>query len=393
LDRRNREEENVSQIVIKNIGTIFTGDLKDPLLEGPLSVLIGDGKILRIQKGDLDVEAKAVDASQMTLCPGLIDSHTHPVLGDFTPRQNCIGFIESSLHGGVTAMISAGEVHLPGRPKDPKSAKALALLARKALETLRPAGVKVYGGALILEKGLKEEDFKELSQDGVWLVGEIGLGSVKTAQEAKEMVGWAKTYGMKVLMHVGGTSIPGSSTVTCEDVLIANPTVACHLNGGPTAVPVKEAFRIIEETNCAIEIVHCGNMKVAYEIAKYLKEKDQLNRLILGNDAPSGTGVIPLGIWRMVSFVSSMCGIPGELAVCAATGNTKEVFGLEHGMVKEGLAADLQLIDAPMGSSGRDAKEALEAGDIPGIGMVMIDGVIRAQISRNTPPPTRKPVF
>jgi len=383
----------MSQMLIKNIGTILTGDLKNPLLEGPFSVLIRDGKIIRIQKGDLDAEAKAIDASQMTLCPGLIDSHTHPVFGDFTPRQNSIGFIDSSLHGGVTSMISAGEVHLPGRPKDPKSAKALALLAKRAFENLRPSGVKVYGGALILEEGLKEEDFKELSQDGVWLVGEIGLGSVKTAQEAKEMVSWAKAYGMKVLMHVGGTSIPGSSTVTCKDVLTVDPTVACHLNGGPTAVAISEAFKIIDESKCAIEIVHCGNMKAAWEIVKYLKKKDQLNRLIIGNDAPSGTGVIPLGIWRMISFVSSMCDIPGEVAVCLATGNTKEIFGLNHGIIQEGAVADLQLIDAPMGSQGRDAKEALEAGDIPGIGMVMIDGVIRAQISRNTPPPTRKPVF
>ena len=116
-----------------------------------------------------------------------------------------MNFIESSLHGGVTSMISAGEVHLPGRPTDPKGTKALALLAHKSFAKARPAGVKVYGGALILEKGLVEDDFKELSEDGVWLVGEIGLGSIKAAGEAKVMAEWAKQYGMKVLMHVGGT--------------------------------------------------------------------------------------------------------------------------------------------------------------------------------------------
>lgn len=383
----------MSNLLIKNIGTIFTGDISEPLIQGPLNLLVLDGKISKISKSEIDEDVKAIDASGATLCPGLIDSHTHPVIGDFTPRQNMIGFIDSSLHGGVTAMISAGEVHLPGRPKDPKGTKALALLAKKAFENQRPSGVKVYGGALILEMGLKESDFKELSEEGVWLVGEIGLGSVKTAQEAKEMVAWAKKYGMKVLMHVGGTSIPGSSTVTCEDVLIANPTVACHLNGGPTSVAPKEAFKIIDESECAIEIVHCGNMLTAYQIGNYMKEKNKLERLILGNDAPSGTGVIPLGIWRMVCFLSSMCKIPAEIAVCAATGNTMRVFGLKHGIIKEGMPADLQLIDAPMGSVGRDAKAAIEAGDIPGIGMVTIDGVVKVQISRNTPPPTRKPVF
>lgn len=383
----------MSEVLIKNIGSIFTGEMEDPIMEGPLSVIIRDGKISAIQKGDCSWAGKAIDASLATLAPGLIDSHTHPVFGDFTPRQNMIGFIDSSLHGGVTSMISAGEVHLPGRPKDPKSAKALALLAKRCFENARPSGVKVHAGALILEKGLKEGDFKELSEDGVRLVGEIGLGSVKTASEAKEMVLWAKKYGMKVLMHVGGTSIPGSSTVTCEDVLEADPTVACHLNGGPTCIPPREAFKVIDKSSCVIELVHCGNMLAAFEIGRYLKETGRLSRLILGNDAPSGTGVIPLGIWRMIAFLSGMCEIPAETALCLATGNTKKAHGLEEGVIRVGAPADLQLIDAPMGSEGRNAKEAIEKGDIPGIGMVMIDGVVNAQISRNTPPPARKPIF
>jgi len=381
------------ELLIKNIGSVFTGDIEAPILAGPVSVLIKEGKIASIQKGESASAERVIDAASTTLAPGLVDSHAHPVLGDFTPRQNMVGFIDSSLHGGVTSMISAGEVHLPGRPKDPKSAKALALLAKRCFDNTRPSGVKVHAGALILEKGLKEDDFKELSQDGVWLVGEIGLGTVKTASDAKEMVGWAKKYGMRVLMHVGGTSIPGSSTVTCEDVLEANPTVACHLNGGPTSIGPKEAIKVIEKSSCAIELVHCGNMVSAYEIGKFLKETKRLSRLVLGNDAPSGTGVIPLGIWRMITFLSGMCAIPGEIAVSFATGNTKNVFGLDHGTIKVGGPADLQLIDAPMGSEGKDAKEAIEKGDVPGIGMVMIDGEIKAQISRNTPPPTRKPIF
>ena len=375
---------------ITNIGMLFTGDIQNPLMPGPLSIRVEDGKIKAVEKDGKGSGEGGVNAQGMTVCPGLIDSHTHPVFGDFTPRQNQQGFIESSLHGGVTAMISAGEVHLPGRPTDPRGTKALALLAHKSFSSARPAGVKVYGGALILEKGLVEADFQELADAGVWLVGEIGLGSVKTAAEAREMVGWAKKYGMKVLMHVGGTSIPGSSTVTCEDVLAAMPTVACHLNGGPTSIPVREAIRVIDRTDCAIEIVHCGNLKSALEIGRYLKEKGCLSRLILGNDAPSGTGVVPLGIWRMVNFIASLCGLSAEVAVCCATGNTMGVFGLPHGIIKPGMAADLQVIDTPMGSAGRDAKQAIEAGDIPGIAMVMIDGAIKIEVSRNTPPPVRK---
>ncbi len=380
----------MSDMVIKNIGILFTGNINTPIIEGPVSIIIEKGKIKGIERGNPPEAQKIIDANGIAACPGFIDSHTHPVFGDFTPRQNQLGFIESSLHGGVTAMISAGEAHLPGRPVDRQGTKALALLAHKSFARIRPAGVKVYGGALILEKGLVEEDFKELAAEGVWLVGEIGLGSIKSANEAKIMVEWAKKYGMKVLMHVGGTSIPGSSTVTCDDVLVANPTVACHLNGGPTSIPSSEAMRVIDKAECAIEIVHCGNPLSAFEIGRYMKNKGILKRLIVGNDAPSGTGVIPLGIWRMVNFLSSLCGIPAEIAICCATGNTQKVFGLTHGTITEGADADIQLIDAPMGSAGSDAKAAIEIGDIPGIAMVLIDGAIKAQVSRNTPPPARK---
>jgi len=378
------------RLVLANVGRIFTGDIREPLQEGPLSIVIEDGKITAVEKGPDGKGDRTIDVNGMTVCPGLIDSHTHPVFGDFTPRQNQTGYIESSLHGGVTAMISAGEVHLPGRPKDRQGTKALALLAHKSFAAVRPGGVKVYGGALILEKGLVEEDFKELAAEGVWLVGEIGLGTVKTAEEAREMAGWARKYGMKVLMHVGGTSIPGSSTVTCDDVLVARPTVVCHLNGGPTSIPVPEAKRVIDQSEAAIEIVHCGNPRTAIEVVNYLKEKGGLSRLIIGNDAPSGTGVIPLGMWRMVNFISSLCSIPAEVAVCCATGNTKAVFSLPHGLVKPGEAADLQVIDAPLGSAGSDGKGAIEAGDIPGIAAVLVDGAVKAEVSRNTPPPARR---
>ena len=89
-------------------------------------------------------------------------------------------FIESGLHGGLTTMISAGEVHLPGRPRDIVGLKALAIVASKAYANLRPAGVKVHGGAPILELGRVVVDFVVMARAGVKLVGEFGLGSEKT---------------------------------------------------------------------------------------------------------------------------------------------------------------------------------------------------------------------
>ena len=229
----------MTTIAIKNVGNLVTGDIKNPISSAN-TIIIEDGVIAKLGNEELLNQYKCdktIDAKGITVTPGLIDSHVHPVIGDFTPRQNTLGFIDSSLHGGVTTMISAGECHTPGRPKDVAGTKALAVLAHKSFQNVRPGGVKLHGGALILEKGLTEKDFEELAREGGWLVGEIGLGSINKPEDAAPMVEWAKKYGFKTMMHTGGTSIPGSTTVTAADVMQVKPHVVSHLNGGPTAIP------------------------------------------------------------------------------------------------------------------------------------------------------------
>lgn len=378
--------------MIRNIGTLVSGDISNPILNG--DTLLIEGGVIRWIGNEKELEMEGIDQiidiGGMTLTPGLIDSHCHPVFGDFTPRQRMLDYIESSLHGGVTTMISAGEVHLPGRPKDVAGTKALAILAAKSFASARPGGVKVIGGGLILEPGLQEKDFEELAREGVRVVGEIGLGGVKTPRDAAPMVKWAKKYGMIVMMHTGGTSIPGSTTVPAEDVIATDPDIVSHINGGPTAIPLGEAEKLIRNTSLALEIVHCGNPKMIIEVMEIVKEVKGLSRIIIGNDAPSGTGVIPLGILRVINFISSLCGIKGEEAIAMATGNTARVYRLNRGFIEVGREADLVVMDAPMGSAGKDALRAIEAGDIPGIAAVLIDGEMKIGVSRNTPPPNRK---
>ena len=385
----------MAKILLKNIGTILSGDIANPVLEGD-SILIDGPTITAIGKeGDLnkgDIE-KIIDINRATVSPGLIDSHCHVCVGDYTPRQFASNFIDGELHGGVTTVISAGEVHYPGRPKDAAGTKALAILSAKAYANLRLGGVKVIGGGLILEKGLNEKDFEEMAREGVRHVGEIGLGSVKQPEDAAPMVKWAKKYGMTVMMHTGGTSIPGSSTVTAAMVKATDPDIVSHLNGGPTAIPLSEVETLIKETNLFLEIVQCGNPLVAVEAIKMIKENNAMDRVIIGNDMPSGTGIISLGILRTLNLISSLGGISGSEAVAMATGNTARCYKLNRGLIREGCEADLIMMDTPMGSVGKDAVGSIEAGDIPGIGLVMVDGVVKAQVSRNTPPPVRKCVI
>ena len=383
----------MSKVILKNIGTIVSGDISNPLIEGD-AITIGEGMVQRIgrfEESDIEKGDTVIDCDGMTVTPGLIDSHCHVVLGDYAPRQKQLGFLESEVHGGVTTFISAGEVHLAGRPKDPAGTKALAMLAAKSFSNFRPGGAKVIGGGLILEKGLTREDFEELAREGVRVVGEIGLGSVKEPEDAAPMVKWAKEMGMTVMMHTGGTSIPGSSTVTADQVIKTDPHIISHINGGPTAIAVEEVKRLVTETRLAVEIVHCGNPKIAVDAANLCVEEGALDRVIIGNDAPSGTGIIPLGILRVINHLASLTRVKPEEAICMATGNTAKIYKLNRGIIAEGKEADLIIMDAPMGSVGEDALSAIEAGDVPGVAMVLVDGEIVVAKSRNTPPTKRTP--
>ncbi len=373
--------------LITGIGEIVSGDVTAPLLEGD-SILVEGTTIAAVGHG-LDEDADVVvDAAGSTVIPGLIDSHAHPTLGDYTPRQRTSEFIESSLHGGVTTMISAGEVHVPGRPKDVVGLKALAIVACRAYQNLRPGGVKVHAGAPVLELGLAEHDFAELAAAGVRLLGEIGLGSVKTGAQAAPMVIWARRYGMVSTIHTGGPSIAGSSQIDADAVLEAAPDIVGHINGGTTSMPDADIERLVAST-MAVEIVHCGNGRTALLAARLATEAGALHRVILGNDAPSGTGVVPLGILRTIAHLASLGAVPPEIAIAWASGNTARIHRLNTGVVAVGRDADLCIVDAPQGSIARTALQALANGDLCGVSMVLVDGEIRIGRSRNTAPARR----
>jgi enamidase len=381
------------KLVIRNIGLLLSGDLKKPILDAD-TVVVRDGQISAIGKEkELDAEGTTnlIDANGTALVPGLIDSHVHPVAGDWTPRQNQFGWIDSCLHGGVTTMISAGEVHTPGRPKDVVGLKAMAITAQRSFAALRPSGVKVLAGAPVIEQGMVEEDFKMLAEAGVKFLGEVGLGSVKDGPTARQMVGWARKHGIQSTIHTGGPSIPGSGLIDKDVVLAADTDVIGHINGGHTALPDVQIRALCEQSERALEIVHNGNERAALFVLRTAKELGILHRVILGTDAPAGSGVQPLGIIRVIAALSSIAELPAEVAFCFATGNTARMRNLDCGLIEVGRSADFVFMDAPQHSAGKNLLESVRFGDLPGIGMTMIDGVVRSERSRNTPPAARVP--
>ncbi len=378
----------MSRLAIKNIGTLVTGDLEEGILAAD-SLICQDGLISRIGNGlDVSDANVVIDAQGTTVIPGLIDSHCHVVLGDYTPRQKTVGFLDSYVHGGITSVISAGEIHAPGRPKDASGVKALAVAARSCFLNFHPTGMKVHGGAIVIEPTLTEEDFKEVAEQGVWLA-KYGFGSFRDPYDGEPQIRWAQKYGINVMCHCGGASSPGSKPITAEHLLKLRPDVCGHLNGGPTALTDDGVEQIVRETDMILQVVQAGNLKKTLDVIRLAVDSKQLHRVIVASDTPTGTGVIPLGVIKTVCEISSLTGLPPEQAVALATGNNARTYNLKCGVIAEGREADLVVLDAPWGSTAHDALGAISRGDIPGISAVIIDGKVRTLRSRNTPAAAR----
>jgi len=388
-------EDGPAKLVIRNIGMILSGKMEQPILDADCIICI-DGKITEVGRGtemDCGGATTTVDAMGTTLAPGLIDSHVHPVVGDYTPRQQQLGWIDSTLHGGVTTLISAGEVHMPGRPKDIIGLKAMAIASQRWYENFRPSGVKVHAGAPVIEHGMEEHDFKELAEAGVTLLGEIGLGSVKDGKTAHQMVQWARKYGIQSTIHTGGPSIPGSGLIDADMVLETGTDVIGHINGGHSALPDDQIICLCESCKQALEIVHNGNERAALLTLNTARELGKMDQIILGTDGPAGSGVQPLGILRMIAMLSSLGNVPAEIAFCFGNGNTARQRKLDTGLIETGFCADFVLMDQAQHSGGKTLLESVQLGNLPGVGMTIIDGRVTSQRSRNTPPAGRVPVI
>lgn len=375
------------RILIRNIGLLLTGDLDAPIADSD-SLMIQDGVIAGFDAGDAD---QVIDAQGCAVAPGLIDGHCHPVFGDWTPRQNQLGWIEMNVNGGVTSFISAGEVHLPGRPKDAEGVKALAMVAQRCFQNFRPLGAKVIAGAPVAELGFERDFFEGLKTAGIRHIGEIGLGTVAKGPDAARVTAWCRDLGIETIMHCGGPSIAGSHHVTAADILQAQPDVISHINGGPTANPLEDIALLCREAKGALEVVHNGNEKAALVALEAAQQAGRLADFLIGTDAPAGSGVQPNGMVRMVTLMASLGGLAPELAWCCASGNVARKRGLTQGLVAPGRPADLVFMDRPGGSDGGDVLGAMAMGNIPGIGAVMIDGKMRCGRSRSTPPAARVP--
>ena len=370
------------QLVLHNIGQVLTGVLDAPMLDTD-TIVVDGGRIVSLDAGAATTADGVVDCKQMTVAPGLVDTHVHPTLGDYAPKQQSAGYLERMMHGAVTRAISAGEVHAPGR-SGAESALGIALGAFHSFERHRPSGMKVHGGAMLLEKDTDTSHIDRAFASGMRIIGEIGVGSLKNPVRASELSLYARELGMTVHMHCGCTSDrgPGGDEhpyFSAEDVMEAQPSIASHANTFASLSDADIDMLCEDGGPPYVEVVQAGGTRSMLRVVEGLAERDRLDRLLIGTDTPTGYGVTSLGILKTIGDVCSLGGVAPETAWAIASGHAAAAFGSDGNTVEVGAVADLVVMDASLGSVWDTAVEGIAAGEFPGVAVVITDGAIRVR--------------
>lgn len=375
-------------LLLKNIGNIVTGRIDDPVRDAD-TILVRDRTIEEIATTTTTADT-IIDVKGLTVTPGLIDAHVHPVIGGYTPRQNALGWPESYLHCGVTSMVSAGEVHVPGRPKDVAGVKSLAILARKAFENHRPGGAKVRAGTLLASDDLSEEAVDEANREGVKRIK--FLSPLDRWDHGRRIAEWAEDRGMVTIMHTGSSSFQAEA-IEFDAIRQVRPDICAHIAGGPIAMSGDQVFRTVAETDSALELVIGGNQRLAIDLVNEVEGRNELDRLQLGTDTPSGTGVVSRGMLLQIALLAGLTDVPASDVLCMATGNSTDHHDLQEGIVEEGRPADLCIMGPSVGSASEHALASLDSGELPSIDVVIVDGEILVEGSRNMPPAKTPPTI
>lgn len=368
------------QLVLHNIGQVLTGVLDAPTLDAD-TIVIDDGRIASLDGGAATRADTVIDCKGMTVAPGLVDTHMHPTLGDYAPKQQSTGYLERMMHGAVTRAISAGEVHAPGR-SGAESALGIALGAFHSFESHRPAGMKVHGGAMLLEKDTDVSHIDRAFDSGMRIIGEIGVGSLKNPARAGELSLHARGLGMTVHMHCGCTSDrgPGGDEhpyFSADDVMEAQPSIASHANTFASLSDADIDMLCGDGGPPFVEVVQAGGTRSMLRVVEGLAERDELHRLLIGTDTPTGYGVTSLGVLKTIGDICSLAGVAPEAAWAVASGQGARAFGSDGNVIAEGAVADLVVMDASLGSVHDTAVDAIAAGEFPGVAVVITDGAIR----------------
>ena len=375
----------MTETLLQSAANIATGDVRRPLIAGPIDIRIAEGKIAAIGAAAGGNADTVIDATGLLAMPGLWDAHYHPYFGDHTTQFDARGSLAETVRAGTTTVVSAGTIDFPGRPRDASGERELAILAQRSWLYDRPLEITVHSGTVVAAAGLVDRDFGVLERVGVRRL--VVRSPLPSAADARQLVAAARTHGMKVIALPDRLTplVQGSPSVA-DALGIIDADIVLAVNGGDVALPDAVLNDLLTTSKAALGVSLMGSLTVARRVVAALMSRGEPERIVLGTGTPSPRAVMPWGMQRMVQlFTGTTSAISPAVAIALATGNAGRAYGLLGGRVEVGEPADLVLCRAALGSPSPDAFDAIVRGDWLEVDSVLIGGVPQAGIRWTEP--------
>ncbi|MCF0258578.1 MAG: dihydroorotase [Erysipelotrichaceae bacterium] len=150
--------------LIQNGTVLQNGQLKK------LDVLFDEEQILKTEENIQDDQAEVIDASGLTVLPGLVDTHVHLRDPGYEAKETIATGTRAAAHGGFTTVFA-----MPNLKPFPSTVPAMEAYLKK-IENDAVVRVFPFGTITDNEQGKVPTDYKALKQLGVRWFSDDGVG-------------------------------------------------------------------------------------------------------------------------------------------------------------------------------------------------------------------------
>ncbi len=229
------------------------GRVLDPAhgIDGPLDLLIEDGKIVQIGESLRAEGAQVLDASGLTAAPGLVDMHVHLREPGFEAKETVATGCAAAARGGVTTLVA-----MPNTRPATDCPEMVRLVWDKAALTgvnVLPAGAVTLG-----QKGEQLTDFAALKAAGAPALTDDGV-PIQNLALLRQAMQEAKKLGLPLLDHCEDRDMVRSYAVNEGTV-----SQALGLPGRPAIAEELQIMRdvmLAEEAGAHVHICHISTAR------------------------------------------------------------------------------------------------------------------------------------